>query len=265
MLLKRKGFPEENELVMCTVTSVQYHSVFAKLDEFVDKSGMIHISEVAPGRIRNMREYVQEGKKVVCKILKVDRERNRIDLSLRRVNDSQKREKNAQIKKEQQAEKILEYFAKTQKLEFRPLYTAVTQALFDESQDAHYVYLADAFDDVVNQGLDLTEQGINKKIATPLMELIRTRIKPPEVEIEGVLGVSSYAPDGIDLVRKSLIALRDAAENLTVAYKGGGKYIVRVKGPDYRTAEKTLQGAMDTFNKFAKKNKLGSSFERAKA
>jgi len=108
MLLKRTNFPEENELVLCTITSVQYHSVFAKLDEFEHRSGMIHISEVAPGRIRNMREFVQEGKKVICKILKVDIERNRIDLSLRRVNDSQKRQKNAQIKREQQAEKILE-------------------------------------------------------------------------------------------------------------------------------------------------------------
>jgi Translation initiation factor 2, alpha subunit (eIF-2alpha) len=38
MLLIRKGYPEENELVLCTITSVQFHSVFAKLDEFDNKS-----------------------------------------------------------------------------------------------------------------------------------------------------------------------------------------------------------------------------------
>ncbi|MEK6869062.1 MAG: S1 RNA-binding domain-containing protein, partial [Nanoarchaeota archaeon] len=49
MLLKKEGFPEEDELVMCTVTKVQFHSVFVTLDEY-DKGGMIHISEVSPGR-----------------------------------------------------------------------------------------------------------------------------------------------------------------------------------------------------------------------
>ena len=64
MLLKKEGFPEEDELVMCTITKVQFHSVFAQLDEY-DKGGMIHISEVSPGRIRNIRDFVKEGKKVV--------------------------------------------------------------------------------------------------------------------------------------------------------------------------------------------------------
>ena len=62
MLLKKQGFPEESELVLCTVTSVQYHSVFVDIDEY-GKSGLIHISEVSPGRIRNIRDFVKEGKK----------------------------------------------------------------------------------------------------------------------------------------------------------------------------------------------------------
>ncbi len=43
MLYRREGLPEEDELVLCTVTAVQHHSVFAKLDEYA-KTGMIHIS-----------------------------------------------------------------------------------------------------------------------------------------------------------------------------------------------------------------------------
>ena len=84
MLLKKEGFPEEDELVMCTVTQVQFHSVFVTLDEY-DKGGMIHISEVSPGRIRNIRDFVREGKKIVCKVLRVNEEKGHIDLSLRRV------------------------------------------------------------------------------------------------------------------------------------------------------------------------------------
>ena len=96
MLYRRIGFPEDGELVLCTVTKVQSHSVFVRLDEF-DKGGMIHISEVSPGRIRNIRDFVKEDKIIVCQVLRVSRERGYIDLSLRRVNDNQKRKKLEEI------------------------------------------------------------------------------------------------------------------------------------------------------------------------
>ena len=97
MLHKREGFPEEDELVMCTVTKIFPHSVFVNLDEF-DRNGLIHISEVSPGRIRNIRDFVKQDKKVICKVLRINKERGHIDLSLRRVNDAQRRNKSDEIK-----------------------------------------------------------------------------------------------------------------------------------------------------------------------
>ncbi|MBI2549900.1 S1 RNA-binding domain-containing protein, partial [Candidatus Woesearchaeota archaeon] len=111
MLLKKKGFPEDNELVFCTVTSVQSHSVFVKLEEY-GLSGMIHISEVAPGRVRNIRDFVVENKPAVCKVIGINKERGHIDLSLRRVTEGLRRAKLNEIKQEQKAEKIVELVAK---------------------------------------------------------------------------------------------------------------------------------------------------------
>ena len=110
MFYHREGFPEERELVLCTVTKVQHHSVFVRMDEFGGRSGMIHISEVSPGRIRNIRYFVKEGKIVVCQVLRINKERGYIDLSLRRVNDNQRRKKVDQLKQEQKEEKIIEVF-----------------------------------------------------------------------------------------------------------------------------------------------------------
>ena len=93
MLHKKKGFPNEGDILFCTITKVQYNSVFVTLDEYENKSGMIHISEISPGRIRNIRDYVKEGKVIICKVLRVKKDRGHIDLSLRRVNESQRREK----------------------------------------------------------------------------------------------------------------------------------------------------------------------------
>ena len=63
MLYKKSGWPEVHEVVLCTVTRIQYTSVFVTLDEY-EMQGMLHISEVSPGRIRNLNDYVKVGKKM---------------------------------------------------------------------------------------------------------------------------------------------------------------------------------------------------------
>ena len=68
MFYKKQGIPEENEIVICTVKKILPHGVFVSIDEYKDKEGLIHISEISPGRVRNIRDFVEEGKKIVCKI-----------------------------------------------------------------------------------------------------------------------------------------------------------------------------------------------------
>src|SRR3989344_8840742 len=114
MLYRKEGYPEEHELVSCTVTKILPQSVFVNINEYA-KQGMIHIAEISPGRIRNLRDFVEEGKMIVCKVLHVDSQRGHIDLSLRRVTESQRREKNDQMKQEMTAEKIVEFLADQEK------------------------------------------------------------------------------------------------------------------------------------------------------
>jgi len=131
MLLKKQGFPEDSELVLCTVTNVQHHSVFARLDEY-GKTGMIHISEVSPGRIRNLADFVKEGKVIVCKVLKVNLERGHIDLSLRRVSETQARKKKEDIKQEQKAEKIIQSLAEQLKRPAEEVYAEIAGPILKE-------------------------------------------------------------------------------------------------------------------------------------
>ncbi|MEK6838142.1 MAG: translation initiation factor IF-2 subunit alpha, partial [Candidatus Thermoplasmatota archaeon] len=106
---KRAEFdwPEEAELVVCTVKEVKNFGGFVTLDEYEGKEGFIHIAEVSSGWIKYIRDYVREGQKLVCKVLRVDRDKGHIDLSLKAVNEHQKREKIQEWKNEQKAEKLL--------------------------------------------------------------------------------------------------------------------------------------------------------------
>ena len=70
---------DEGEIVLCTVDKIVGTTVFVKIYDEVD--GTIVTSEIAPGRIRNLRNYVVPGKRIVCKILRISG--NRVNLSLR--------------------------------------------------------------------------------------------------------------------------------------------------------------------------------------
>lgn len=255
MLLKRKGFPQEDELVLCTVTAVHFHSVFVILDEY-NKTGLIHISEIAPGRIRNIRDYVVEGKKIVCKILKIDQEKGHIDLSLRRVNEKQKRNKLNQIKQEHLAENIVQYVAKQNKTEPEKLYNEITKKLFEE-----YDSLFTAFEDISQDKIKL-EQYADKKLAAQLTEIIKQRIKPREIEVAGEIKITSTAPNGIKIVKEILAKAEAAKGNPVIKYKGAGTYGVSVKSDDYKKAEKTLKEAVDTAENEAKKYKAEFEFKK---
>ena len=230
MLTKTKGFPQEDDIVLCTVTKVQRHGVFARLDEFENASGLIHISEIAPGRIRNIREFVSEGKVVVCKVLRVDSKSGHIDLSLRRVNETVRRNKLEQVKQRGKAEKILESIAEQTSRKPADLYVQVMGAL--DGYDSLY----DAFLDVSEGSLDLTSIGLEKELGETLQSVVLDRVKPPQVAIEGMIKIKSYVPEGVEDVKAILSELL-AIEGVAIAYAGGGTYRYSITAPDYKGAE----------------------------
>lgn len=249
MLLKKEGMPQESELVLCTVTKIQFNSVFANLDEYPGKHGMIHISEISPGRIRNIRDYVKEGKKVVCVILRINIERGHIDLSLRRVNKNQQRKKNEQIKKEMKAEKIIEFIAKQAKLKTIDLYKEIMSKISDE-----YEYLADFFEDFVADNAKLDVLGLDKDMTKNLEEVVRQRVTLPTVIISGNLIINVFESNGVEIIKKALEkAEKIDKEQIQVYYLGAGKYDLKIESEDYKTAEKLLKKVNDSIEKSFKK------------
>lgn len=257
MLFKREGYPEEDELVLCTISKVQFHSVFCDLDEYKNQSGMIHISEVSPGRIRNIRDYVKEGKKVVCLILRVDLEKGHIDLSLRRVNESQKRRKLDSIKQEQKAEKIIELLAQDLKKPLPEVYKQIADKILEEYDMMHL-----AFDEVVEADLDLKSLGLEKSLAEKLTVIIHDKIKPKEVEVSGDFKLSTYAENGLEIVKTALMNAEKVSANVDIKYEGGGKYSIKIKAKEYKEAEAILKKAKEEVLEYMDKNDGQAVFER---
>ena len=256
MLLKKNGFPDEDEIVQCTVTNVQHHSVFVKLDEF-EKSGLIHISEVSPGRIRNIRDFVKEGKVIICKVLRVNKEKGHIDLSLRRVNEGQRRSKVEDIKKEKFAEKIIEGIAKQFKAKPELLYEKIFSTI-EKEYDLVYPF----FEGVSDGSETLEKLDVDEQIVKALEESIKEKIKPEIVHIGGRLKLLSYAPNGINRIRDSLLDAQKIQKDVDIMYEGAGNFRVRVSSSDFKDAEKILKKVVDKVTKTFEKNDDKASFER---
>jgi small subunit ribosomal protein S1 len=84
--LKKVESIKEGQLVEGTITHLTKFGAFARLGD--DLEGLIHISELSENRINHPKEVLKESDVRTLRVLKIDPERRRIGLSLRRV-DSQ--------------------------------------------------------------------------------------------------------------------------------------------------------------------------------
>ena len=73
------------QLIFGTVTKLTNFGAFARVEGSVE--GLIHISELTPATISHPKEVVGEGDAVQVKILRIEPERRRLGLSIRRVEE----------------------------------------------------------------------------------------------------------------------------------------------------------------------------------
>jgi translation initiation factor 2 subunit 1 len=245
MVRKRSEWPSVDELVLCTVKEVFDQGAFVTLDEYGGKEGMVHISEVASGWIKNIRDHVREGQKVVCRVLTVHPERNVVDLSIRRVKDSERRWKVERFKLEQRAEKLLELAAKRMKKSLDRAYEEVGYALQERFGDLYAAFEAAA------QDPKALEEALKRKKrwAKVLTELASTLIKTPTYRITGELKLTISAPNGVEILKSAMLKARNdySKEGVKVDFYtvGSPRYRIEVSAPSYKEAEIIMRQAAE--------------------
>ena len=123
-MVQKRGFPMLGEIVICKITRINPNSAFARLDEY-NKEGMIHISEISSGWVRDIRQYVKPNQSVIAKVVRLNESAGEISLSLKRVDDKQQNEKMKEYNLNKKAEKMLEIAAKAMGMTLDKAYTEV--------------------------------------------------------------------------------------------------------------------------------------------
>ncbi len=233
-------WPDEGELVVCTVANVKNFGAFVTLDEYESKEGFIHIAEVSSGWIKYIRDYVREGQKVVCKVLKVDKEKGHIDLSLKAVNEHQRREKIQEWKNEQKAENLLGIVATRLGKTPAQCWEEFGYDLLDA-----FGTLYRAFEECVMEERALEDEGLKGPWVKTFVEVARENIVPPHVTIDGYIEATDFCPDGAIHIRDALTKATTESDGVSVKvqYIGAPRYRVVVRAPDYKSAEEEIQKA----------------------
>ncbi|MEK6951873.1 MAG: S1 RNA-binding domain-containing protein [Nanoarchaeota archaeon] len=239
MFYKKQGIPEVDDLVICMVKKILPNAVFVILNEYQSKEGMIHISEIAPGRIRNLRDFVIEGKTIVCKILRIDKEKGHIDLSLRRVPVTLRRKKEEEFKQENKAEKLLEQLAKESKLTLEEVYKKIGNQIYGDFGSLTNFYYAVLENKEINKDIK-----VEKKLLDNLIKKIKEKIKLPEVRLKANISISSKDKKGIVKIKQVFSKIKDFINNqkykADIKYISAPKYSIEVISDNPKNADKIL-------------------------
>jgi len=86
---------KKGKIVTGTVTGIEKYGIFVNLDEFY--SGLIHISEISNGFIKNINEFVNIGETIKVKIIDTDEESYHVKLSIKNIDYRSSKKKKQQI------------------------------------------------------------------------------------------------------------------------------------------------------------------------
>jgi len=219
---------EEGQIVLCTVTKIVGTTVFVRIDAY-EKEGTIITSEIAPGRIRNLRDYVVPNKKIVCKILRISN-KGQIDLSLRRVTAKEKRETIEAHEKE----KSLTAAIKT--------VIANPEAIIKKIKEKYS--LVEFFEEAKEKPEKL-ESLMSQEESQKMLKILSAK-KEKGVSVKKKFLLRSREGDGIRRIKSIL------PEDAT--YISAGNFSIEIKDKNYKDANRKMEKLLKELEEKAKKN-----------
>ncbi len=263
MSLRRPEWPEVGDLVIATVVRITDYGAYVRLDEY-DKEGLLHVSEVASRWVRNIRDYVREGQKVVLKVLRVQADKGQVDLSKRRVTKRDKKEKIQSWKKDRKAEGLLRTAAEKLNISFEEVYEKAGALIENAFGDLH-----EGLEKTAKDGVDvLLDLGISKELAVTLEEIAKDKIQISLVSVKGILELQNPQPKGVLVIKDTLKHAQEVGEaedaDVNIYLVSPPKYRIVVSAEDYKSAESILETAANSAVEFISNNGGKGSFKREK-
>ena len=224
---------EEGDSVLCTVERIAGTTVFVKIEGHGE--GSIIMSEIAPGRIRNIRNYVVPKKKIICKILRISG--NRIELSLRRVTPKERKEVLDEYKQEKSYVSML-----------KSILGDKSKEIISKISEKERMY--DFFQEAKNNPKVL-EKIVGKKDSEKIMKVLASQ-KPKIVSVKKEISLKSTNPEGLEDIKSVFKNLKD----VEIKYLSGGRYSLQSGSEDPKKTDQHLKEILKDIEKKSKKSNI---------
>lgn len=229
---------EEGQLVLCTVTKIIGTIVFMRIEDY-NLEGTLTFAEIFPGKIRNIRDFVFPGKKVVCKILNIKPEV--IELSLRRVKVNERNDFNERYKREKNYSAMLRTILGHEESE-------KTVALIKDKEISFFEFIESA-----REKPEILEKYIKKDAAQKIAAILKEK-KAKEKIVSKKFSLSSKTANGMPKIKEMVKKATENCKGCEVSYIAAGRYIIKVKTKDPKVSGQQIRAAMETLENLAKKN-----------
>jgi len=223
---------EVGDLILCKVEKVTNTITFVKMPD--GHEGTIVSSEIAPGRIKLMRQYVTPNKQIVCKILKIDGDH--IHLSLRRVNSKEKKE-------------VMQNFKQSQ------IINVAFRQIFGDKEKLIKEKILKNFDNLIefiNSARD-DKSLIPKYIPKEKQEAIKkiSEKKRKKQELKQNIKIKCMENDGIKRIKK----IFEVSNNKTsITYISAGNFKLKLIVDDFKQGKKEMAKLIEEMEEKARKN-----------
>jgi translation initiation factor 2 alpha subunit (eIF-2alpha) len=222
---------KEGDLVLVTVENVTNTVTSVRLES--GEEGTIVSSEIAPGRIKHMRQYVVPNKKVVCKILNISN--GHIHLSLRRVTSKEKKD-------------VLERYKQQQALNvgFKQLFgdraEEIKKKIVDNFGSLHnFIVSARENESIINDYIPKEKHDAIKKLLS----------KRKNLEISYDIRMKCLEDDGLIRIKK---ILEIDNSKISIIYMSAGHFKLKLAVEDFKEGKKKMAEIIQELEGRAKEN-----------
>ena len=73
-----------NDIIEVVITGIQKYGAFVLINDKYD--GLIHISEISSGYVKNINDYIKIKDKIYAQVVDIDSENNKVKLSIKNID-----------------------------------------------------------------------------------------------------------------------------------------------------------------------------------
>lgn len=231
--------PKIDEIVLCKVKKIEGTTVFLDIVDS-DVGGTMVLSEVAAGRIRNLRQHVSPGRLIVCKVLKISGDH--IELSLRRVTARERDEVMENYKKQNALRSVLKFAGQNPEEIFVKI-----------KKDLGWNDFFAEFD----ESAAVLERYVSKDVAKKIFEIFSEK-EAREKTVEKQIKISSLAPNAVGEIKEILDI------DAEIHYLGSSRFSIKTVAEDFKEANLKMQSILGLIEKRAKEKKAEFEILREK-